>query len=106
MKRTKLAIIGNGMATGKLLEELDRRHAFANMDVSVFGEEPHGAYNRIMLDRILKGEAIAPMMASVASVVLSASDSNQRSRICRAGAVRISKASLMAGPMACNGLPT
>lgn len=62
MKRTKLAIIGNGMATGKLLEELDRRHAFANMDVSVFGEEPHGAYNRIMLDRILKGGNVGDIL--------------------------------------------
>ena len=41
---------------------------------------------------------MAPIMASVASVPLSCSDSNQRSRIGRAAPVRISTASLMAGP--------
>ena len=38
------------------------------------------------------GEAMAPMMASVASVAFTSSDSNQRSRMVRAGAVRISTA--------------
>ena len=41
---------------------------------------------------------MAPMMASVASVAFSASDSNQRSRMVRAGPVRISTASDAAGP--------
>jgi nitrite reductase [NAD(P)H] large subunit len=50
-----LAIIGNGMATGRLLDELTRRDGLAIFDVSVFGEEPHGAYNRILLNRVLEG---------------------------------------------------
>src|SRR5205814_1874029 len=50
-----LAIIGNGMATGRLLDELARRDGLAMFDVAVFGEEPHGSYNRILLNRILEG---------------------------------------------------
>src|SRR5437867_3158035 len=40
----------------------------------------------------MDGEAIAPMMASVASAIFSSSDSNQRSRMGRAAPVRISSA--------------
>jgi nitrite reductase (NADH) large subunit len=51
--KKRLAIIGNGMATSRLLDELLRRDAV--YDIAVFGEEPHGAYNRILLGRILTG---------------------------------------------------
>lgn len=54
MKR-RLAIIGNGMAAGRLLDELLRRGATAHFDIAVFGEEPHGCYNRILLGRIVCG---------------------------------------------------
>ena len=55
MTRKKLAIIGNGMAAGRLLDELLRRDALARLDIAVFGEEPHGCYNRILLNRVLLG---------------------------------------------------
>ncbi|OWK46361.1 FAD-dependent oxidoreductase [Fimbriiglobus ruber] len=55
MTRQKLAIIGNGMATGRLLDELARRGGLGSFEVSVFGEEPHGCYNRILLNRVLEG---------------------------------------------------
>ena len=53
--KLKLALIGNGMASAKLLEELilscnDR------YEISVFGDDPHGNYNRIMLSPVLAGE--------------------------------------------------
>jgi nitrite reductase (NADH) large subunit len=54
----KLAIIGNGMATARLLDDLNRRGGLSLFDVSVFGEEPHGAYNRILLNRVLTGGTI------------------------------------------------
>jgi nitrite reductase (NADH) large subunit len=54
----KLAIIGNGMATARLLDDLGRRGGLGLFDVSVFGEEPHGAYNRILLNRVLTGGGI------------------------------------------------
>jgi nitrite reductase [NAD(P)H] large subunit len=55
MSRKRLAIIGSGMATARLLDELVRRDALALYEVSVFGEEPHGCYNRILLNRVLAG---------------------------------------------------
>lgn len=58
MTRKKLAIIGNGMATGRLLDELLRRDGLARFDVTVFGEEPHGCYNRILLNRVLLGASV------------------------------------------------
>lgn len=54
MTARRLAIIGNGMATGRLLDELIRRAPDA-YEIHVFGEEPHGCYNRILLGRILAG---------------------------------------------------
>ena len=58
MTRKKLAIIGNGMATGRLLDELIFRNGLALFDVTVFGEEPHGCYNRILLNRVLLGGSV------------------------------------------------
>jgi nitrite reductase (NADH) large subunit len=55
--RKHLAIVGNGMGTCRLLDELVLRGAAGRYDVTVFGEEKGGAYNRIMLGRVLAGEA-------------------------------------------------
>ncbi len=53
--KKRLAIIGNGMAASRLLDELLRRNAGASFEISVFGEESRGAYNRILLGRVLSG---------------------------------------------------
>ncbi len=53
MSKQRLAIIGNGMATGRLLDELIRRGALTRYEITVFGEEGHGCYNRILLSRII-----------------------------------------------------
>jgi nitrite reductase (NADH) large subunit len=53
-----LVIIGTGMAGGRLLEELMRRST-DHFTISVFGEEPHPNYNRIMLSPLLAGEVSA-----------------------------------------------
>lgn len=55
MKKKSIVIVGNGMATGRLLDELLRRNheAFA---ITVIGDEIHGCYNRIMLSPLLAGE--------------------------------------------------
>jgi nitrite reductase (NADH) large subunit len=58
MTRKKLAIIGNGMAAGRLLDELARRNSLSRFDIAVFGEEPHGCYNRILLNRVLLGGCV------------------------------------------------
>jgi nitrite reductase (NADH) large subunit len=55
VNKKRLAIIGNGMATGRLLDELERRGGLSTYEISVYGEEPHGCYNRILLGRVLSG---------------------------------------------------
>jgi nitrite reductase (NADH) large subunit len=57
MSKKKLAIIGNGMGTSKLLDELLERGAAFQYEITVFGEEQGGAYNRIMLGKVLAGAA-------------------------------------------------
>lgn len=52
--KDKLVIIGNGMAGAKLLEELTSTDH--HYDITVFGNEPYGNYNRIMLSPLLSGE--------------------------------------------------
>ena len=55
--KRKLAIIGNGMGTCRLLDELVRRDATSRYEITVFGEERGGAYNRILLGKVLAGES-------------------------------------------------
>lgn len=56
MSRRRLAVIGNGMGTCRLLDELALRGATSDFEITVFGEERGGAYNRILLGRVLGGE--------------------------------------------------
>ncbi len=56
-RKKKLAIVGNGMGTCRLLDELVRREATSRFEITVFGEERGGAYNRIQLGKVLSGEA-------------------------------------------------
>jgi nitrite reductase (NADH) large subunit len=51
----KLVLIGNGMAGVRTLEEL-LKIAPDDYQISVFGEEPYGNYNRIMLSPVLAGD--------------------------------------------------
>ncbi len=53
--KEKLVVIGNGMAGMKVVEELIEEHA-DQFEITVFGAEPHGNYNRIMLSPVLGGE--------------------------------------------------
>lgn len=57
MAKKKLAIIGNGMGTCRLLDELALRGGHEKYETTVFSEEQGGAYNRILLGRVLGGEA-------------------------------------------------
>jgi NADPH-dependent 2,4-dienoyl-CoA reductase/sulfur reductase-like enzyme/bacterioferritin-associated ferredoxin len=51
----KLVLVGNGMAGIRTLEEL-LKAAPELYDITVFGDEPHPNYNRIMLSPVLAGE--------------------------------------------------
>ncbi len=53
--KQRLAIIGNGMAGARFCAELVARGGTERFDISVFGEEPGGAYNRILLSDVLNG---------------------------------------------------
>ncbi|WP_019465688.1 NAD(P)/FAD-dependent oxidoreductase [Dyella japonica] len=53
--RPRLVVIGNGMAGMRTVEEL-LQLAPDLYDISVFGAEPHGNYNRILLSMLLSGE--------------------------------------------------
>jgi len=55
MNRSKLVVVGNGMAGIRTLEEL-LALAPDRYDITVFGAEPHPNYNRILLSPVLAGE--------------------------------------------------
>ena len=58
MEKTKLVMVGNGMAGVRALEEL-LKIAPDIYDITVFGAEPHANYNRILLSPVLAGEMTA-----------------------------------------------
>ncbi|GMR08285.1 MAG: nitrite reductase large subunit NirB [Gammaproteobacteria bacterium] len=53
--KEKLVVVGNGMAGIRAVEELLKLDP-QMYDITVFGNEPHGNYNRIMLSPVLAGE--------------------------------------------------
>jgi len=62
MKKSKLVLVGNGMAGVRTVEEL-LKLAPDMYDIAVFGAEPHGNYNRILLSPVLSGEmSVAQIM--------------------------------------------
>lgn len=53
--KEKLVVIGNGMAGIRTVEELLKIDE-ERYDITVFGAEPYGNYNRIMLSPVLAGD--------------------------------------------------
>ncbi|WP_299693674.1 FAD-dependent oxidoreductase [Hydrocarboniphaga sp.] len=54
-RRPRLVVVGNGMAGMRTVEEL-LKFAPEHYDISVFGSEAHGNYNRILLSPVLAGD--------------------------------------------------
>jgi nitrite reductase (NADH) large subunit len=54
--RRRLVVIGNGMAGARVVEEILARAGTAQFSITIFGDEPYGNYNRIMLSHVLSGE--------------------------------------------------
>lgn len=54
-RKERLVVIGNGMAGGRFIEEVVAGSGTDLFDMVVFGEEPHGNYNRILLSSVLAG---------------------------------------------------
>lgn len=54
--RRRLVVIGNGMAGARAVEEILARGGAEQFTITMFGDEPYGNYNRIMLSHVLSGE--------------------------------------------------
>ncbi|VEG56183.1 nitrite reductase (NAD(P)H) large subunit [Mycolicibacterium aurum] len=50
-----LVVVGNGMAGIRALEEIIARGGRDHFEITVFGDEPYGNYNRILLSNVLAG---------------------------------------------------
>ncbi len=55
MQKQRLVIIGNGMAGARVVEEVLARQGRDLFDITMFGDEPYGNYNRILLSGVLAG---------------------------------------------------
>jgi nitrite reductase (NADH) large subunit len=53
--RQRLIVIGNGMAGARAVEEIIDRGGSELFAITMFGDEPHGNYNRISLSNVLAG---------------------------------------------------
>ncbi|WP_034810248.1 FAD-dependent oxidoreductase, partial [Intrasporangium oryzae] len=52
----RILVVGNGMAGARLAEELRHRDPCGErLHVTVVGEEPHAAYNRVLLSSVVAG---------------------------------------------------
>jgi nitrite reductase (NADH) large subunit len=51
----RLIVIGNGMAGARAVEEIIDRGGSDLFEITMFGDEPHGNYNRISLSNVLAG---------------------------------------------------
>src|SRR5262249_17382615 len=55
--KQKLVVVGNGMAGARTVEEILARGGRDRFDITMFGDEPYGNYNRILLSEVLNGSA-------------------------------------------------
>jgi nitrite reductase (NADH) large subunit len=55
MPKRKLVVVGNGMAGARAVEEVLSRGGDELFDITMFGDEPYGNYNRILLSNVLSG---------------------------------------------------
>ena len=56
--KQKLVVIGNGMSGARIVEEILKR-ARDRFEIVMFGAEPYGNYNRILLSNVLNGSQTA-----------------------------------------------
>lgn len=54
-KRKNLVVVGNGMAGARAVEEILGRGGAGQFEITMFGDEPYGNYNRILLSNVLNG---------------------------------------------------
>ncbi len=51
--KERLVVVGNGMAGARLVEDVLARGGAGRFEITMFGEEPYGNYNRILLSSVL-----------------------------------------------------
>lgn len=56
MAKKHLVLVGNGMAGVRCIEEILKLGGNEEFEISIFGDEPHVNYNRIMLSAVLAGD--------------------------------------------------
>lgn len=54
--KARLVVVGNGMAGIRAIEDVLARGGGEKFDITVFGDEPYGNYNRILLSNVLAGK--------------------------------------------------
>ncbi len=54
--KRRLVVVGNGMAGARAVEEILTRGGGEQFAIAMFGDEPYGNYNRILLSHVLTGE--------------------------------------------------
>jgi nitrite reductase (NADH) large subunit len=54
-RRQRLVVIGNGMAGARAVEDILARDGADQYRIAMFGEEPYGNYNRILLSNVMNG---------------------------------------------------
>ena len=54
--KRRLVVVGNGMAGARTVEEILERGGGDQFDITMFGDEPYGNYDRIALSHVLSGE--------------------------------------------------
>ena len=55
MTKQRLVVIGNGMAGARAVEEILARGGAERFQIAMFGDEPYGNYNRILLSNVVNG---------------------------------------------------
>ena len=55
LAKQNLVVIGNGMAGARTVEEILARGGADQFNITMFGDEPYGNYNRILLSEVLNG---------------------------------------------------
>jgi len=78
--RPRLVVVGHGMVGHRLLEELVARDAHRAWTITVFGDEPVGAYDRVRLSAVFDGadpselSLVAPGFAEAHGIEIVAGD--------------------------------
>jgi len=57
MEKKRIVLVGNGMAGVNVIEQLLKLTGDDTFDITIFGEEHHPNYNRILLSSVLAGDA-------------------------------------------------